>query len=73
MATYTITINERTKEGKGLLHYLQSLGVLTPASEGKEISATMKKKIDEAIKRYNKGEYKEFKTAEEMKQYLDSL
>ncbi len=28
MATYTITINERTKEGKGLLYYLEYLGVI---------------------------------------------
>lgn len=44
MATYTITINERTKEGKGLLNYLQSLGVLIYASEGKEVSETMRKR-----------------------------
>ena len=27
MATYTITINERTREGKGLVNYLKTLGV----------------------------------------------
>lgn len=28
MATYTITVNERTKAGKSLVTYLRSLGVI---------------------------------------------
>lgn len=28
MATYTVTINERTKAGKSLVKYLRNLGVL---------------------------------------------
>ena len=28
MATYTVTINERTKAGKSLVSYLRSLGVI---------------------------------------------
>ena len=28
MATYTVTINERTKAGKSLISYLRSLGVI---------------------------------------------
>ena len=28
MATYTITVNERTREGKSLVNYLKSLGVI---------------------------------------------
>lgn len=28
MATYTITVNERTKAGKSLVAYLRSLGVI---------------------------------------------
>lgn len=28
MATYTITVNERTKAGKGLVAYLRYLGVI---------------------------------------------
>ena len=28
MATYTITLNERTTRGKALVEYLQALGVL---------------------------------------------
>lgn len=28
MATYTITVNERTKAGKSLVAYLKSLGVI---------------------------------------------
>ena len=28
MATYTITVNEKTREGKSLVKYLKSLGVI---------------------------------------------
>lgn len=28
MATYTITVNERTRAGKGLVNYLRYLGVI---------------------------------------------
>ena len=28
MATYTITVNERTKAGKSLVNYLRNLGVI---------------------------------------------
>ncbi len=33
MATYTITVNERTKEGKGLVNYLKTLGVIEIPNE----------------------------------------
>ena len=33
MATYTITINERTREGKGLVNYLKALGVIEVPNE----------------------------------------
>ena len=33
MATYTITVNERTKEGKGLVNYLKALGVIEVTNE----------------------------------------
>ena len=33
MATYTITINERTREGKGLVNYLKTLGVIEVPNE----------------------------------------
>ena len=36
MATYTITVNERTKEGRGLVRYLKTLGVIEiPNARGK--------------------------------------
>ena len=41
MATYTITVNEKTKQGKSLITYLRSLGVI------KEPNATTLKAIDE--------------------------
>ena len=33
MATYTITVNERTKEGRGLVRYLKTLGVIEVPNE----------------------------------------
>lgn len=33
MATYTITVNERTKAGKGLVNYLKTLGVIEIPNE----------------------------------------
>lgn len=33
MATYSITVNERTKSGKGLVAYLRSLGVINEAND----------------------------------------
>ena len=33
MATYTITVNERTREGKSLVNYLKSLGVIDVPNE----------------------------------------
>ena len=47
MATYTITINERTKEGKSLLNYLDSLGLICHKQDKNAISeAMMNKTID---------------------------
>lgn len=33
MATYTITVNERTKSGRGLVNYLKSLGMIKEEDE----------------------------------------
>ena len=33
MATYTITVNERTKGGKGLVNYFKALGVIDVPNE----------------------------------------
>ena len=47
MATYIITINERTKEGKSLLNYLDSLGLICHKPDKNAISeAMMNKTID---------------------------
>ena len=45
MATYTITINEKTKSGKFLLAYLCELGLI---SEKKAPNETTKKAVKEA-------------------------
>ncbi|EFM00959.1 hypothetical protein HMPREF0658_2098 [Hoylesella marshii DSM 16973 = JCM 13450] len=40
MATYTIHINERTKEGRGLVTYLRSIGLISSSPADKGIEAT---------------------------------
>ena len=46
MATYTIQINERTKEGRGLVNYLRELGVIKTPAHDTGIDAT-RRAIDE--------------------------
>ena len=40
MATYTIQINERTREGRGLANYLRELGLIKPRAGSKGSEAT---------------------------------
>ncbi|MCM1502678.1 MAG: hypothetical protein NC115_08465 [Bacteroidales bacterium] len=60
MATYTITINERTKAGRGLVNYLRSLGVI------EEPNATTLKAMEDV----ENGNVTVYKTFEE---YLESV
>ena len=39
MATYTITVNEKTKEGKSLVKYLKSLGVIDDVPNDETLQA----------------------------------
>ena len=53
MATYTITINERTNSGKSLLIYLRNLGLIkeTEAEDGnRELEEIVKKGREEKAK-----------------------
>lgn len=50
MATYTLTINERTNAGKALLEYLFSLGVIDAKKK-----PSRRKGIDEAIDDFKNG------------------
>ena len=65
MATYTITLNERTSSGKALMSYLQALGVLiskvTPKSKGSYLRSQEDKRA---------GRVEKFSTSEEMFQSL---
>ena len=60
MATYTITVNERTKESRGLVRYLKTLGVIEIPNE------TTKK----AIKELNEGKGTVCNTFDE---YLEAI
>lgn len=63
MATYTITVNERTKSGKGLVNYLKSLGIIKKENEPND--TTLK-----AINEIKNGEVTRCKTFEE---YLNAV
>ena len=63
MATYTITINERTKQGKSLRDYLQALGI---------IKTTKKGSLDEALEDVRKGNVYEASSIEELIKQLNA-
>lgn len=73
MATYTITINERTKEGKSLLNYLDSLGLICQKPDKNAISEAMKKKIDKAIEDERRGQVMRFGSLDKLRKHLDTL
>lgn len=84
MATYTITLNERTTSGKALMTYLQSLGVLiqkvkpqtsTKArifdpESGRYLKDSVVKSIREAHEDINSGKLKSYDSVEDMFQDL---
>ena len=76
MATYIIKINERTKEGKGLLDYLQALGVITEKEGKKEkspYSDAFIKKVQNAERDIKEGRFVAFRNFSQTKKYLESL
>ena len=85
MATYTITLNERTTSGKALMDYLQALGVLiqkvTPQTAPKprlydpETGECLNDKTMKAIEdvRSGKEPVYEMKSMEEFKAWCEAL
>lgn len=80
MATYTIHINERTKEGRGLVNYLREKGLIPPIKTADKpttheqgISPELQARLDKAREEYRKGETLHFETAEEMNAWLEAL
>lgn len=65
MATYTVTINERTSQGKCLVEYLRQLGVLEDSNFDKEMKLTM-----QAIKEIKEGKGIRCKTFDDFKKSL---
>jgi len=61
MATYTITLNERTASGKALMEYLQALGVLIPKVTPKAKSSYVRSQEDKLA-----GRVESFSSSEEM-------
>lgn len=61
MATYTITINERSSSGKALMAYLQALGVLIKKVSPKNKSSYQRSQEDKKA-----GRVEEFSSSEEM-------
>ena len=65
MATYTITLNERTASGKALMNYLQALGVLIEKISPKAKSSYRRSQEDKLA-----GRVETFSSSEEMFQSL---
>ena len=65
MATYTITLNERTASGKALMAYLKALGVLVNKVTPKEKSSYLRSQEDKKA-----GRVEKFSSSEEMFEYL---
>lgn len=61
MATYTITLNERTASGKALMAYLQALGVLVHKVPPKSKSSYLRSQEDQLA-----GRIEKFSSSEEM-------
>lgn len=61
MATYTITLNERTSSGKALMEYLQALGVLISKITPKAKSSYVRSQEDKQA-----GRVESFSSSEEM-------
>ena len=61
MATYTITLNERTSSGKALMAYLKALGVLVSKVTPKAKSSYLRSQEDKLA-----GRVEKFSSSEEM-------
>ena len=61
MATYTITLNERTASGKALMSYLQALGVLV-----KKVTPAKKSSYECSQEGIREGRIEKFDSADEM-------
>lgn len=61
MATYTITLNERTTNGKALMAYLQALGVLVEKITPKTKGSFLRSQEDKLA-----GRVEKFASSEEM-------
>ena len=61
MATYAITLNERTVSGKALMAYLKALGVLMFKVTSKERSSYLRSQEDKLA-----GRVEKFSSSEEM-------
>ena len=84
MATYTITLNERTNSGKALMAYLQALGVIiqkvTPKNApktriydpetGRYLKNSVVRSIEEAHEDMKHGRLKSYDSVDDMFQDL---
>ena len=61
MATYAITLNERTTSGKALMEYLQALGVVMHKLTPKAKSSYLRSQEDKLA-----GRVEKFSSSEEM-------
>lgn len=58
MATYTITVNERTARGKNVVAYLKHLGLIKESG------------IEKSLREYNEGKYETFSNTQDLFNHL---
>ena len=77
MATYAITVNERTASGKALMAYLQALGVLikkiSPRVKDDQVSSALDFQMKKAREEFANGETISCSSPDEMRKYFESL
>lgn len=61
MATYIITLNERTTSGKALMSYLKALGVLV-----QKVSPAKKSSYERSQEDIREGRIEKFESADDM-------
>lgn len=75
MSTYTLTVNEDTREGKAIISLLKSMSDIVSLKRDKTGKTTPRHKnnIEKAIEEIEQGEVYRFKDFDEYKDFVDKL
>lgn len=75
MSTYTLTVNEETREGKAIISLLKSMSDIVSLKRDKNSKTTARRKsnIEKALEEVERGEVYRFKDFDEYKAFVDKL